>query len=666
MKQVLDLSYNILPLHLKACLMYLSIYQADYIIQKDDLVQQWIAEGLIRATGDKDKEEMSRSYFDELISSRMIQPVHINDNDDVLSCTVHSMVLDFVTHKAIEENFVTAIDDCQTTARFSDKVRRLSLHFGNAESSTPTNMRLSQLRTLAFFGVFRCLPSVVEFGLLRVLILHLWGDDESVIFDLTRLSELFRLRYLHIICNVTLEVQETQIKGLQDLETLKIDARMSVFPSKILHLPGLLYLSLPVKTNLPNGIGHMASLCTLRYFDLSANSVENVRSLGELTNLQDLRLTCSTEPSCYLNSNMDNMGSILTNLVNLRSITLKPSSIPYVGSSSMSISCDGWSIVSSPPEFLQRFEWLPRICTFSGLPKWIGRLKKLCILKVGVTDLVWKDVDVLSGLPALTVLSLYVRTKPAGRIVFIKTGFSILKCFKFWCSVPSIEFQVDAMPNLRKLKLGFDAHVTDQHVTIPAGIENLSGLKEISVKIGGAGADNPDRKAAESALTCAIKMHPARPTFNIQCVDLIFSEKDDNNSLVQDEELMAQPKQYEITEDVDLIFSGKDDNNSFVQEKEHMTQPEQYEITEELDLMFGEKNDNNSLTQEEEHMTLPKQYDIMEEDSIVEHMVPRKGSSEDGQNMYGQVIFLTFVHFVHLVLLEAKRLLLSGIQHFRV
>uniref|UniRef100_A0A8R7ULK4 Disease resistance protein winged helix domain-containing protein n=1 Tax=Triticum urartu TaxID=4572 RepID=A0A8R7ULK4_TRIUA len=215
MKQVLNLSYNNLPLHLKACLMYLSIYQEDYIIQRNDLVKQWIAEGLIHATEEKDMEEISRICFDELISRRLIKPVHINDNGDVLSCTVHHMVLDFIKHKSLEENFVTAIDPCQTTAPLADKVRRLSLHFGNAEATPPTNMIPSQVPTLAFFGVIKCLPSIVEFQLLQVLILHLWGEDESISVDLTGISELFRLRYLYVTCNATLKLPQTQMRGLQ-------------------------------------------------------------------------------------------------------------------------------------------------------------------------------------------------------------------------------------------------------------------------------------------------------------------------------------------------------------------------------------------------------------------------------------------------------------------
>jgi hypothetical protein len=55
----------------------------------------------------------------------------------------------------------------------------------------------------------------------------------------------------------------------------------------------------------------------------------------------------------------------------------------------------------------------------------------------------------------------------------------------------------------------------------------LSGLKEISAKIGGASANEPVRRIVESALSDAVRMHPGRPTVNIQCVDQMFGDKDD-------------------------------------------------------------------------------------------------------------------------------------------
>ncbi|KAL5204903.1 hypothetical protein ABZP36_009774 [Zizania latifolia] len=560
MKHLLNLIYNNLPHHLKACMLYLSMYQEDYIIWKEDLVKQWMAEGFICAAGGFDKETNSGAYFDELVDRNIIQPMHINDNGEVLSCVVHSVVLNFITYKSIGENFMIVIDHSQATTRHADKVRRLSIQFGNVEDATPpNNMRLSQVQTLAFFGVSKCMPYIMEFQLLKVLVLHLWGDEDSISFDLARISDLFRLRYLQVTSNVTLKLQ-THMQGLQYLETLKIDGKIVAVPSDIVHLPRLLHLNLPAMTNLPNGIVHMTSLRTLGFFDLSCNSMENMRSLGELTNLRDLQLAYSTAHSDNLKNNMQCLGSILGELSNLEFLTLSPAdsshanTLHVASATSMRISADGLSSVSSPPPLLQRIELSPCFCIFSKLPKWIGQLDFLRILKIGVREVASTDVDVLGGLLALTVLSLYVHEKPAERIVFNGVGFSVLKYFKFRCSFSWLKFEVGAMPNLRKLKLRFDVHGPDQHDTIPVGMEHLSGLEEIFAKAGV--ADDLCRKFAESTLDNVIKMHPRRPSVNKRYVDWTFH---DNNVGIREEEHRT------LQEQQNIINEGSTEKSAVVQ-----------------------------------------------------------------------------------------------------
>ncbi|CAN6334815.1 unnamed protein product [Urochloa humidicola] len=449
------------------------------------------------------------------------------------------MVLNLVIRsRSIEENVVTAIHHSQASTTLADKVRRLSLQFGNAEDAMPpTNMRLLHVRTLAFWGVYKCLPSFVQFRLLQVLILHFWGDQESISFDITRISELFRLRYLKVTSNVILELR-TQMRGLQSLETLTIDARISAVPSDIVQLPGLLHLNLPAETNLPYGIGHMTSLRTLGYFDLSCNSVENVQSLNMLTNLRDLQLTCSTVQPENLNRKMQFLlNSILVRLSNLTSLTLVPRASSYAksiddaGAAGMTIS-DGFSSLSSAPTLLQSLEVSPRICIFFCTPKWIGQLHNLCVLKFGVRKIDRNDVDIFRGLPVLAVLSLYVQTKPASRIVIGKTGFPVIKYFKFKCCDPLLEFEEGAMSNLHKLKLAFNVGNADKQSTIPIGIEYLSELQELSAKIGGAGPEESEshRRAAELAFRDAIRVHAGCKRVNVQCVKQIIDGKEDDQS----------------------------------------------------------------------------------------------------------------------------------------
>ncbi|PUZ66419.1 hypothetical protein GQ55_3G306500 [Panicum hallii var. hallii] len=483
MRQVLSLCYNNLPGRLKACMLYLSIYKEDHVIWKYDLVKQWLAEGFICAQEGKVKEEVASTYFDELVNGGMIQPVDINYNED---------------------------------------------------AAQPTRLRLLQVQSLAFFGLFKSLPSIAQFRLLRVMILHLWADQDNKSFDLTTVCQLFRLKYLEIVCNITLDLQ-TKMQGLQCLETLIIDSRISEVPLDIVHLPGLRYLSLPGDTNLPNGFGQLTSLQSLGCFNLSSNPADNVLNLGKLTNLQDLRLICSTMPSYNLEKKLQCLGSILSKLSNLKSLTMLPagSSIATMraSASSINIYCDSLSSVSSPPALLQKLEFLPQICIFSILPKWIGKLRLLAILKIQVMGLSSNDVDILEGLPALSALMLYVQTASTRRILFDKKGFPVLKHFKFICSALCIAFVKGAMPNVRRLKLGFNANTLLQHSPVDAGFEHLTGLKEISAKIGNAGANESSRMAAQSALEVAFSPHRV----SIKFVDWTFYGEKERSTEAQKE-----------------------------------------------------------------------------------------------------------------------------------
>ncbi|KAM3406053.1 hypothetical protein ACQJBY_000229 [Aegilops geniculata] len=561
-KQVLNLGYDNLPHGLKACMLYICLYEEDRVIWKEDLVKQWIAEGFICAV------EVAQSYFEELVSRGMIQPVDINCNDEILSCRVHHMVLHFIRYKSTEENFSIALDHSQTTIRLADKVRRLALHFGNVEYATlpmTASMRLSQVRSLAFSGLFKCMPSIVEFRFIQVLILKLWADPDNrsdnltgsddlngnitepddLSCNLSEISELFRLRYFHLdACHMSVELP-TQMKRLKDLVAWEIDADVSAVPSDIVDLPGLFFLSIPSEAHLPTDIGRMTSLRTLGVIDLSKNSTENIMCLGELTNLQDLRLTCSTLQPDNLEKNLECLGLIVQKLSNLKCVTLVPAVSSHVktqddvGAPNMSISWDGFTIVPLSPALLQRLELSWRCCIFSSLPEWTKDLTKLVILKMAVRKVSVEDVVILKGLPSLTALSLFVWTAPIRRIIFDNEGFLVLKYFKFVCAVPCLSFLDGAMPKVRNLKLDFNANRMEQCSLVAAGFERLIGLKKISIKIRGAGADECDRRSAQSVLTDAISKHPNTPIISVQWVNWKFCG-DDKKSIEAQKEVWNQ------------------------------------------------------------------------------------------------------------------------------
>ncbi|KAM3196645.1 hypothetical protein ACQJBY_072379 [Aegilops geniculata] len=641
LKEVLNIIYNNLSPYLKTCLLYLIMYPEGDTISKEDLVKQWVAEDLIGEG--QDRERTARSYFDELVSRGMIQPVDRNYNDVVLTCTVHHMVLDLIRYKSLEENFIINVSCFQTTPGLPDKVRRLSVQFGGAKcANLPADFMMTQVRSLIFFGFLNCVPSFVEYKLLRVLFLHIWADG-SKIFDLTRIGELFQLRYLKIDCNITVHLPD-KIRQLKFLETLELHAPVNDMPSDISCLP---------------------LLRTLGYFDLSKNSVENVQSLGELNNLEDLHLTWSNiaEPD-NMKNNMQCLGSILWKLSNLKSLTLVPAAshadvLEDAGGASVSV----LSSLSSPPALLQRLELSGRCCIFSSLPEWTKELGNLCILKIAVRKLLREDIDILKGLPALMALSLYVCTAPVGKVVFDNEGFSVLKYFKFACAAPCMAFLKGAMPSVRELKLAFNANRMEQYPEVVPGLEYLIELREITAEVWGTGADESDKRYAESKLSGAIANHPCTPSpiVRVQCVDQILF-----GSFTQDQEHWTLEEQHEIQEELlgplpeflistpstptQMRYGEQDEGRDrlvevLTQEQEHWTLDPVPELpctpSTPTQMRYGEQDEGRDrlvevLTQEQEHWTLDPVPELPCTPSTPTQM--RYGEQDEGRDRLVEVL----------------------------
>ncbi|XP_044958303.1 disease resistance protein RGA5-like [Hordeum vulgare subsp. vulgare] len=482
MRQSLNLSFNNLPKYLKTCLLYLIMYPLGYTFCNDDLVKLWVAEGFIITTEGKDMVKVAQHYLDQLICRRLINPICINYNNEVLSCAVHDVVYDLIACKSAEENFIVAIDYSQKNVLLSHKVRRLSLFSGDARyARTPINIRKSQVRSLVYFGLSDCMPCIREFKLLRVLNLQLsfHGSTYETV-ELNGISELFQLRYLKIACCRPIMLPK---HGLRYLETLDIADAIIAFVPWDIHFPHLLnlHLNVPVPVNLLDCSGKTRSV-----------SLALARR-GNLNYLQDLHLTIPSTPIVHdLEKSMETLGYIIGGgeHVDLKSVVVAHGSSVkngvVVAASDVIIS---WPDGLIPPPHLERFEFSSRTCIiFSRIPVWVGKLANLCILKIAVMELEMGCVYNISRLPALTALSLHVERMPDDKIIFGRVCFSVLKHFKlrFTSGIAWLKFEEDAMPNLLKLKLVFNAiPQMDQYEHGIISIEHMPSLREISVKFRG-------------------------------------------------------------------------------------------------------------------------------------------------------------------------------------
>nr|UBY07352.1 NBS-LRR disease resistance protein [Dasypyrum villosum] len=483
MRSILNLSYMHLPLYLRACFLYLGMYPEDRKISKVDLVRQWVAEGFVSNLHGSSLEDAAKSYFHELINRGMIQPEDTICGE-VFSCSIHDMMLDLILSKCGEDNFIRVAYDYKDMAQRDGcnyRVRRLSMKLsaGSATSGTIATS-LTQIRSFAWFGESKYTPPLSEFKYLRVLLFE-FPDYREMVVDLTAAGQLFQLRQL-----------------------IWIAERHKNIPSDIVMLHRLSHLILPRDTGLPNGIGNMKSLRTLRCYCMGKSSLDDIEGLGELTNLRELTLTKSYKFD-MVKAGVEALVSSIAKLCDLKFLYLACNLQHYV---------DLLDSISDPPlrmENLRLGGW-----PFYKVPKWIGDLHCLHRLSLCVERLRTDGVHVLGQLPSLVYLSLKVLCIPQDSAVIICTGsFPVLECLALRSrdddAMACMGFEAGAMPKLRRLVLG----VHDRWCggsAMPVGMVHLLSLEQIHVDNMSSVHDDCD---VESAFRNAAQVHPRCPPVTI-------------------------------------------------------------------------------------------------------------------------------------------------------
>ncbi|XP_062182231.1 disease resistance protein RGA5-like [Phragmites australis] len=502
MNMILSLSYNHLPRHLKTCLLYLSMFPEDYVINRDYLVRRWVGEGFINLHGGRSLEDEGECYFNELINRSLIQPVDFQYDGRVYACRVHDMILDLIVCKAVEENFVTVLTDRKQMLVSQDKVHRLSLGHHGQENVIAYSMVPTHVRTLNIFRYSEQMP-LSDFRALRVLDLD--GNENLENSYLEDIGKLFHLRYLRIkASNITLPEQIGELRFLVILDLLNCPG-LSELPASIVKLRHLKWLIAP-PVNLPDGVGNMQALEFLSLIVVDyTTSITLLQELGSLTKLRTLGLdwrisALHRDRKTYADnfvSSLDILGRS-----NLQYLTLiSPWSLDFL--------LDSWS---PPPHLLQELGikgWY-----LSNIPVWMASLANLSYLDIEV-KMRQETLQILGDFPALQFLKLC--SNPAGPVerclVVSNNGFQCLKKFSFvgWVN---LMFEERAMPMLETLEFQIIAHAVQTACGIgppDLGICHLSALRNLVVNVHCEGARIEEVEALEAAIRIGTSMLPNHP-----------------------------------------------------------------------------------------------------------------------------------------------------------
>ncbi|CAD6254220.1 unnamed protein product [Miscanthus lutarioriparius] len=464
MKRILLLSYFDLPHHIKSCLLYLSVFPEDSLIDCQQLILLWVAEGLIPGQDRESMEQLGRSYLNELINRSLVQPT---------------------------------------------KIRRLSIQkdiSSRAEEIAKMIKNGAQIRSINIFGSNSVLVNkhATEFLNSQVLrVLNIEGEVGEC--SLGNVKSLGQLKFLRIDNKFKASKLPEDIEKLQRLETL----------NKLVHL--LVHESV----RLPDGIGSLQALEELSSINLGIQSVKFIQGLGDLTNLKLLKIDwpCSTE----LRDMKDHKEACISMLCRL----FRHLRELHVWQSYPNATCSFMVPCVPTPPPLRKLVGLD-IHNLNRVGPQISSLVNLTRLHIFVRGEAGKEgINILASLPMLLSLTVVLPNGEEGDSGIVypwnainPQGFQRLLKFHLRCYWwdAALEFEPGAMPKLERLKLHLMARFQFKFGEggLVLGLQNLAGLKHLAIDINCSTAVADEVEALEDDIRGTAAVHPNRPILQIQ------------------------------------------------------------------------------------------------------------------------------------------------------
>ncbi|KAM6602452.1 hypothetical protein CsatA_022061 [Cannabis sativa] len=292
----LRLSYHYLPLHLKRCFVYCSLFPKDYEFKKEELVLLWMVDDLLKhSSGNRTMKEVGYEYFEDLVSRSFFQPAIASRSYSTDCFVMHDIMVDlalFVSRK----KFIYTEKDPMYDIGLMKKIRHIAFEVDincNAFHETcqlifeanclrtfmPVTKRYYHSYSNKLLQVQDVMKDLMKLRRLRFLSLARY---ENVSELPNSVGDLIHLRHLDLSWTSIKELPES-VSLLYNLQTLKLIRclQLSKFPTNLHHLINLryLYMSRCKFSTLPP-LGELPALLTLSIEDCATVEVVGVDFYG--------------------------------------------------------------------------------------------------------------------------------------------------------------------------------------------------------------------------------------------------------------------------------------------------------------------------------------------------------------------------------------------------
>ncbi|XP_019186788.1 PREDICTED: disease resistance protein RPM1-like [Ipomoea nil] len=463
---ILQISFKELPFYLKPCLLYMSIFPENHLIEHNTLIRLWIAEGFVKEREGRTLEEVADGYLNELINRSLIRAIQSNDDGSLKLGHIHDFYREIAVSKSRDHNFVSTVNEHITT--WPNKARCLSVHgtFGGV----PNKRYVARLRSLLTFDVIDSQSTSCAVQLLSsckmVKVLDLRGVPLEIFPK--EILKLLHLRYLSLR-STGIKMIPRSIKNLQNLEILDLKQTLvTELPVEILKLQFIRqllvyyhgqysYPSFEPFEHLhgfkaPVGIGGLSRLQKLSFIELNHGS-GIIREIGMMTDLRRLSIT---------KLRREDSETLCSSIEKLRSLSIRS----LEGCEILDL-----SFMSSPPRFLQRLYL--KGC-LQKVPHWVPTLKGLVKVYFQWSHLMENPLEYLQDLPNLVHIE-FLRCYVGETLCFKAGKFEKLRLLDLdrLEGLRSVTMEVGSVPLLEKLVV----RRCNSLERVPAGIERQVNMK---------------------------------------------------------------------------------------------------------------------------------------------------------------------------------------------
>ncbi|KAL0291093.1 UNVERIFIED_CONTAM: putative late blight resistance proteinR1A-10 [Sesamum radiatum] len=451
---ILSLSYNYLPLHLKACFLYMSVLLEDYQIKVSELVQIWIGEGFIKSVRGKILEDIANGYLEDLVARNLILIGERTVCGEIRSCSIHDLLRDLCLREFDKKHFVRNLK-VRWDIRWKYLYRKVCFMCCESENRL-VNIDLPKvfvgMLSASVVSISICDAYRFEYPNFAKLRLAKLMDDcgGAEMLEPTKLRCLFLKDYSYS------GFQSSSLHLLWNLKSLFVELSNnrdspSVLPTEIWEMPQLRCLKFrnallpdPTATQGSTILENLHTLSGILNFRCTKEVVERIPNLKKL------------EVEYYSIKSEKCSGYCLENLAYLHKLA----------SLTLSITTFTWKRLPS-------YEMLD---LGAGDHMYIAFPDSLKELHLGGGRIPWENVTVIGSLPNLEVLKLWFNTFDGPEWNPEEGQFSRLKAL-YICGSDLVWWRAESthFPNLETLFLIGMAHLKE----VPSEIGDIATLRSI-------------------------------------------------------------------------------------------------------------------------------------------------------------------------------------------